>query len=131
VTSPLIESLRRAVEAAPNDVELRIHLAEQLLAAGGRDEAVMQAAGALQREPGNIAAQRLMARALAGEPQGAAPASGFDWRAAEQQVGDVAAPMFVDDGMASTPSPRQSGAARRTCWAYLRHSPGGHLSRLS
>jgi len=103
VTSPLIESLRRAVEAAPNDVELRIHLAEQLLAVGGRDEAVMQAAGALQREPGNIAAQRLMARALAGEPQGAAPASGFDWRAAEQQVGDVAAPMFVDDGMAAEP----------------------------
>ncbi len=151
MTSPLIESLRRAVAAAPDDVELRIHLAEQLLGAGAVAEAIAEAAAALQREPDRSAARQLMARALGGPGAAAEPAApnrapltgaepapagaseahpseahpseadpteadrtaaeppasepaGFDWSAAEQQVGDFAQPMFVDESAAPDPS---------------------------
>ncbi|UQI43752.1 ATP-binding protein [Streptomyces sp. HU2014] len=63
--SPLIKSLRTAVDAAPDDVPLRLHLAQLLLDAGHVQDAIAQAAGALQREPGNTDAQMLMARAVA------------------------------------------------------------------
>jgi thioredoxin-like negative regulator of GroEL len=36
----ILESLRNAVAAMPDDVPLRLHLAELLLRAGQRDEAV-------------------------------------------------------------------------------------------
>lgn len=42
--SPLIRSLRAAVAAAPEDVPLRLHFTELLLAEGRHDEAVTQAA---------------------------------------------------------------------------------------
>ena len=107
----MIESLRRAVAAAPDDVPLRLHLAEQLLAAGDRDGAVESAAAVLQREPTNAAALKIIASvadtgapdASGSSPQGTAadaPAAGgetrFDWRAAEAEVGDIAGAMFVD-----------------------------------
>ncbi|MZE76802.1 ATP-binding protein [Streptomyces xinghaiensis] len=118
--SSLIQSLRTAVEAAPGDVPLRLHLAELLLAAGQSDAAVTEVAVALQHAPGDAQARQLMARAMgapapapapgtATEPepapapeQGAASAAGsearegFDWRAAEDQVGDVVPPRFVE-----------------------------------
>lgn len=50
--SPLIQSLRTAVAAAPEDVPLRLHLAELLLAAGLHDAAVTEAAAVLQQAPG-------------------------------------------------------------------------------
>jgi thioredoxin-like negative regulator of GroEL len=59
--SGLLESLRAAVESAPEDIPLRLHLAELLTARGERDEAVRQAAAVLQRDPGNEAALRLLA----------------------------------------------------------------------
>ncbi len=116
----MIQSLRTAVEAAPGDVPLRLHLAELLLAAGQSDAAVTEVAVALQHAPGDAQARQLMARAMgapapapapgtATEPepapapeQGAASAAGsearegFDWRAAEDQVGDVVPPRFVE-----------------------------------
>ncbi|WP_030549263.1 26S protease regulatory subunit [Streptomyces albus] len=120
--SSLIQSLRTAVEAAPGDVPLRLHLAEMLLAAGQSDAAVAEVAAALQHAPGDAQARQLMARAMgapapapapapgpatepgsAPEPaQGAASAAGpearegFDWQAAEDQVGDVVPPRFVE-----------------------------------
>jgi SpoVK/Ycf46/Vps4 family AAA+-type ATPase len=57
---PLLESLRAAVESAPDDVALRVHYAELLAAAGAREEAVRQAAAALQRDPTNAAAAALI-----------------------------------------------------------------------
>jgi len=48
----LLASLRAAVAAAPDDVELRLHLADLLVAAGERGEAVREAAQVLVREPG-------------------------------------------------------------------------------
>ncbi len=61
----LLRSLRAAVEAAPDDVSLRVHLAELLAAAGEHDDAVRHAAAALQREPGNAAALALVAQSHA------------------------------------------------------------------
>jgi AAA+ superfamily predicted ATPase len=62
--SPLIRSLRAAVAAAPEDVPLRLHFAELLLAEGLGDQAVAEAAVALQHAPGDAAARALMARAM-------------------------------------------------------------------
>jgi AAA+ superfamily predicted ATPase len=117
----VIDSLRAAVEARPEDVPLRLHLAQLLLDTGATDEAVAQVAAALQREPTSPRARELMARAVGGPPpvQPATPvqpgqpvqqahpvppdksgepmaAEGFDWRHAEAQLSDVVAPKFVD-----------------------------------
>jgi AAA+ superfamily predicted ATPase len=60
VSEPLLTSLRLAVEAAPEDIAIRLHLAKLLSAAGHRDEAVRQAAAVLQREPANSEAITLI-----------------------------------------------------------------------
>ena len=77
---PLIASLRRAVEAAPADVPLRLHLAELLLGADRAAEAVPHLGVALGQEPTSAQALELMRRAL-GAP--AAPASPAPPSAAE------------------------------------------------
>ena len=51
-SEPLLDSLRNAVTAMPDDVPLRLHLAALLLRAGQRDEAVRHLGAVLQREPG-------------------------------------------------------------------------------
>ncbi|MFJ5139622.1 ATP-binding protein [Streptomyces sp. NPDC088707] len=120
--SPLIRSLRAAVAAAPGDVPLRLHFAELLLSEGRNDEAVAEAAVALQHAPGDADARALMVRAMgmppaaaaapaerAPEPTGPAerpePTAGrtpaFDWDAAEQQVQDVVGPRFLEDPQAA------------------------------
>ncbi|MFJ4337625.1 ATP-binding protein [Streptomyces sp. NPDC088915] len=120
--SPLIRSLRAAVAAAPGDVPLRLHFAELLLAEGRNDEAVAEAAVALQHAPGDAAARALMVRAMglpaaedpapapsAPAPDGSAPdapapsvpAPSFDWNAAEQQVQDLVGPRFLEDPQAA------------------------------
>ncbi|WP_086821939.1 26S protease regulatory subunit [Streptomyces sp. NRRL B-24572] len=109
--SPLIRSLRAAVAAAPGDVPLRLHFAELLLSEGRNDEAVAEAAVALQHAPGDADARALMVRAMgmppaapvAEEPVEPEPVSGepsFDWDAAEQQVRDLVGPRFLDDPQA-------------------------------
>jgi AAA+ superfamily predicted ATPase len=57
---PLLDSLRNAVTAMPDDVPLRLHLATMLLRAGQRDEAVRHLGAVLQRDPGNTEAMRLL-----------------------------------------------------------------------
>ncbi|MER6047750.1 AAA family ATPase [Streptomyces sp. NPDC001793] len=131
--SPLIQSMRSAVAAAPDDVPLRLHLAELLLSAGCGDAAVSEVAMALQQAPGDAQARALMLRALTGAPASApdeaeppaqppttvspqppepteppadapvtsaAPAPDFDWKAAQDQVGDVVPPRFVEAPLA-------------------------------
>ncbi|MEU1117856.1 MULTISPECIES: ATP-binding protein [unclassified Streptomyces] len=130
--SPLIRSLRAAVDAAPHDIPLRLHLAELLLDAGAQHAAIAEAAVALQHAPGDTGARALMTRAMGAavpagtegtegtegtketrtpddptEPPAPAPApapepsapdehaTGFDWRAAADQVGDVIPPRFI------------------------------------
>ncbi|MEU6202511.1 AAA family ATPase [Micromonospora musae] len=60
----LIDSLRTALDARPDDLPLRLHLATLLLAAGRGGEAIAEAGQALARDPGNAEAQALMQRAL-------------------------------------------------------------------
>ncbi|WP_148591450.1 tetratricopeptide repeat protein, partial [Streptomyces sp. WAC01526] len=69
--SPLIKSMRTAVAASPDDVPLRLHLAELLLGAGHGDAAVGEVAAALQHAPGDVQARELMVRALANTPASA------------------------------------------------------------
>ncbi|MFI5890312.1 AAA family ATPase [Actinoplanes sp. NPDC051513] len=126
--SPLIDSLSAAVEARPDDLTLRLHLAELLVGAGRGAEAIGHAAQVLAREPGNEAARRLMANALGGPaapPQPAPPPPApppseatnpprgdhtVDWAAMEQELGDIVPPRFAkaDD----EPDPVQGHADR-------------------
>jgi SpoVK/Ycf46/Vps4 family AAA+-type ATPase len=130
--SPLIDSLRKAVEAAPQDVPLRLHLAGLLLDAGSVAEAVSHIGTVLAAEPTSAGALDLMQRAVGAPtpsqpsttaapmpPRPAAPGwepdapagepatesarrseadleSEFDWEAAARDLGDLAAPMFLD-----------------------------------
>ena len=56
----VLDSLRKAVDAMPDDVPLRLHLATLLLAAGQQDEAIRQLGAVLQRDPGNAQALSLL-----------------------------------------------------------------------
>jgi SpoVK/Ycf46/Vps4 family AAA+-type ATPase len=130
--SPLIDSLRKAVEAAPQDVPLRLHLAGLLLDAGSVAEAVSHIGTVLAAEPTSAGALDLMQRAVGAPapsqssataapipPRPTAPGwesgapsdepaadsarrseaeleSEFDWEAAARDLGDLAAPMFLD-----------------------------------
>jgi AAA+ superfamily predicted ATPase len=72
----VLASLRKAVEAMPDDVPLRVHLATLLLQAGQRDEAIRHVGAVLQRDPGNTEALALLQRPAAPAPSPpAGPAS--------------------------------------------------------
>ena len=133
----LLESLRKAVSALPDDHGLRLHLASQLLAAGLRAEAVSHLGAVLQADPANAAALTMLAD-LASQPAGdaepstaepstpersvpeparAGPAApdqpgqaGFDWARAEADLGAVLPPMFVT-AYGSAAGPHGAGAA--------------------
>ncbi|BEP14361.1 ATP-binding protein [Acidothermaceae bacterium B102] len=108
--SPLIVSLLAAVDAHPEDVPLRLHVAELLVAAGDASTALLQLSAVLSRDPGSERAMALM-RNLAGTaptspppPPPAAPPQAppqappaFDWLQAEAELEDVVAPMFVEE----------------------------------
>jgi SpoVK/Ycf46/Vps4 family AAA+-type ATPase len=69
----VLDSLRKAVNAMPEDVPLRLHLATLLLGAGRRDEAVRHLGAVLQRDPGNaLALSLLTGPGLPAEPDAAA-----------------------------------------------------------
>ncbi|MGW7458333.1 ATP-binding protein [Streptomyces sp. NPDC054797] len=91
--SPLIQSLRTAVAAAPEDVPLRLHLAELLLSAGLHDAAVTEAAAALQHAPGDGAARELMVRAM-GMPAAPTPVA--------ENTSTVADPVSSGDSAAAS-----------------------------
>lgn len=125
MSDQIIESLGRAVQASPDDIALRLHLADLLVGAGRGDEAVAHCATVLQQDPTSGQARALMARALGGgapttPPAGMMPAAeastsdqapvqggastggggastdGYDWSAAEEQFPDAPGPMFVE-----------------------------------
>lgn len=64
----LLDSLRTAVEAAPDDLALRLHLARLLAEAGESAEAIRQAAAILQRDPAHDGAIELISRRASTEP---------------------------------------------------------------
>jgi hypothetical protein len=103
----LLASLRVAVEAAPDDLALRLHLAELLAAAGQREEAVREAAQVLVRDPQNETALRLVAGDGHAEPapgdedpdRAEAPdeeTSEDLLRRLDAEFADVVPPMFAD-----------------------------------
>ena len=112
----LITSLEAAVASSPNDLALRLHLAELLVSAGRRDDAVEHIATALAQDPRSGAARKLMTRAIAAEtaappqpdvhaePSEEPPARAFDWQQAETDLGEVVPPMFVEPDEGSEPA---------------------------
>jgi AAA+ superfamily predicted ATPase len=72
--SPLIESMRKAVDAAPQDVPLRLHLAGLLLDAGATADAISHLAVVLAADPTSAGALQLMQRAVGGAAFGGAAA---------------------------------------------------------
>ena len=134
----VLDSLRTAVDAMPDDVPLRLHLATLLLRAGQRDEAVRHLGAVLQRDPGNGKALGLLRqprlpgrRGATGEPAAAPPAPAppdraarrartragaahYDWSQAEDELRDVLPPMFVGDGEAADSASRASTRPTRT-----------------
>lgn len=93
----LLVSLRAAVEAAPDDVALRAHLAELLDSAGERTEAVREAGAVLQRDPANETALRVINGVPALDPP---PAVAVDdtaevLRQLDSQLAEIAPPMFA------------------------------------
>src|ERR1700749_2580095 len=73
---PLLESLRNAVTAMPDDVPLRLHLAALLLRGGQRDEAVRHLGAVLQRDPGNAQALAMLTTGAPAAPGPAASKAG-------------------------------------------------------
>jgi SpoVK/Ycf46/Vps4 family AAA+-type ATPase len=120
----VLDSLRKAVAAMPDDVPLRLHLATMLRQAGQHDEAVRQLGAVLQRDPGNAQALGLLREpgpaagsgpaeaapegipnerpGLPASPPPPAPAAEggqhYDWSQAEDELRDVLPAMFVGEG---------------------------------
>ena len=106
---PLLDSLRNAVTAMPDDVPLRLHLAALLLRGGQRDEAVRHLGAVLQREPGNGEALAMLTTGSAGAsgpPVPAAPLPGEDASAAlpRDRSGESARSAGADGDAAARPA---------------------------
>jgi len=87
---PLLDSLRNAVAAMPDDVPLRLHLATMLLRAGQRDEAVRHLGAVLQRDPGNAEAIRMLTSPAEVSGPPASPAADVDG-SSERVLGSASA----------------------------------------
>lgn len=94
----LLLSLRAAVDSAPDDVPLRLHLAELLSASGERVEAVRQAAAVLQRDPENGRALRLISPDADAAVFPSSAARDADLWHLDSELADIVPPMFVDGG---------------------------------
>jgi AAA+ superfamily predicted ATPase len=115
-TDDLLTSLLAALDARPDDDTLRLHVASLMLSSGGSSraaEALGHVSRVLSSSPGNSEALALLHKATAALA-GTSPAEsdaptteyppagpGYDWTAAEQDLGDLqhpyAEPAFVDD----------------------------------
>ena len=108
----LLTSLLTAVEAAPEDVPLRLHVAGLLAERGRPAEALQHCSQALARDPGNAEALALLQRITAAMAQPTPPpvtpqpepqrVRGFDWAKAEEEVADITEPVPAQ-GNAPTP----------------------------
>src|SRR5215468_5833592 len=104
---PVLESLRNAVAAMPDDVPLRLHLAMLLLRAGQRDEAVRHLGAVLQRDPGNGEALAMLTASA--EVTGQHPAPSTDPPVSSERTvapaPDSASSAVVPDAAAASPDP--------------------------
>lgn len=106
--SPLIDSLRKAVEAAPQDVPLRLHLAGLLLGAGATAEAISHLAMVLAADPTCAEALDLMHRAVGGGIRTDAPGNAAHEPARDPspQESPVTEPSSPTVGIPAPPSQR-------------------------
>ncbi|WP_293785691.1 26S protease regulatory subunit [uncultured Aeromicrobium sp.] len=102
----LFENLFAALDASPENHDLRLHVARLLEERGRRAEAAEQASVVLRFRPDDDGALELLVRctsdaSAAPAPtaeQAAAPRSGeFDWSRAEQELGNDVPPPFVEE----------------------------------
>lgn len=151
-----VKAVQAAVSADPNNVPLRLALADLLVASGRPTEAVTEAAKVLARDPGNAQALALVTGGVGDGPTASAPAPeaapaetvssetvspeaaapqepaadtppDFDWHHAEQQLDAAVPPPFVDPGQAETGHIRPGGPPQTAGVAPL--EPG--LPRIS
>jgi SpoVK/Ycf46/Vps4 family AAA+-type ATPase len=104
-SEPLLDSLRSAVTAMPDDVPLRLHLAALLLRAGQRDEAVRHLGAVLQRDPGNGEALALLTGQPPSAPADPAVSSERTVAPPGDSASSPAAADPADDGDAPAPPP--------------------------
>lgn len=111
MSEDVVTSLRKAVEAVPGDVTLRLLLAEALHGCGASEECVAELATVIQLDPANRRARELMLRALGDAPRASTPypatAETYDWSAAEEDLDGVVPRQFVsraDDPASTLPS---------------------------
>jgi len=109
--SPLIDSLRKAVEAAPQDVPLRLHLAGLLLDAGATAEAISHLGLVLAADPTSAAALVLIQRAASGGAAADGAGSAAAPAPPPTTTPPPAAPPAAQPSAAlpAPPSPRSSG----------------------
>ena len=107
----VLDSLRKAVEAMPDDVPLGLHLATMLLQAGQRDEAVRQIGAVLQRDPGNGKALGML-RDLGPEPAAAAGQPPADLPVIPPERPAVPAPPPGASGADADPGPHPGEAGK-------------------
>jgi len=102
----VLDSLRNAVGAMPDDVPLRLHLAGLLLRAGHRDEAVRHLGAVLQRDPGNAQAIAMLTAPppAAGEHPAAPVSSVSPERAGPPAASPPSAPPVPDAPAAALPA---------------------------
>ena len=104
-SEPLLDSLRNAVTAMPDDVPLRLHLAALLLRAGQRDEAVRHLGAVLQRDPGNGEALALLTGQPPSAPADPAVSSERTVAPADDSASSPAVADPADNGDAPAPPP--------------------------
>ncbi|MGD0701830.1 MAG: ATP-binding protein [Trebonia sp.] len=107
---PLLDSLRNAVTAMPDDVPLRLHLAALLLRGGQRDEAVRHLGAVLQRDPGNGEALTMLTTGspgASGPPVPAGPLAEEDASRTKprDRSGEPGRSAGADGDAAATPAP--------------------------
>ncbi|MGH8876922.1 MAG: AAA family ATPase [Stackebrandtia sp.] len=90
---PLLASLLAAVNAAPDDIPLRLHVSQVLLEHDRAAEALEHCSVVLSAEPGHAEALELLQRATAAlsgaatpEPEPEQSEEEFDWSRAEQEI---------------------------------------------
>ena len=106
MSDELLAGLAAAVNALPDDVALRLHFAEQLLAAGRTTEAIEQAGVILSNNAGHPDATALVQRAAAGLGAPPVPApvpaepdlDSVDWALHEKEIETPFQPPFLVTG---------------------------------
>ena len=124
--SKLLDSLRAAVEAAPSNTALRLHLAQLLIDAGEREEARRHLGQVLALDPGSEQALALLSGSQSVEPVAGhgPPAAGadsdepddrgeVDWGELDRGFAGLVPPMFVEG---------RSEDARADAWEVIREA---------